>query len=102
MPTRKLQNFVDGRQTDAADGNTYPLINPSTGEEFAQAPASTQPDVDAGVRQLRDVAAVAARGVVDGAGLRRVGGGAGRRDGSLHGDRVAKDQGAGALKRWRS
>ena len=46
MPTRKLQNFVDGRQVDPAEGKTYPLINPSTGEEFAQAPASSQPDVD--------------------------------------------------------
>ena len=53
MPSRKLQNFIDGRLTDAAEGATDPLINPSTGEQFAEAPASTQPDVDAACSAAR-------------------------------------------------
>jgi betaine-aldehyde dehydrogenase len=44
---RKLQNFIDGEYRDAGEGQTTPLVNPVTGEEFAQAPLSTQPDVDA-------------------------------------------------------
>ena len=53
MPSRKLQNFVDGRYTDAADGRTDPLIDPATGEQFAEAPASTQPDIDAACAAAR-------------------------------------------------
>ncbi|MFP5353255.1 MAG: gamma-aminobutyraldehyde dehydrogenase [Actinomycetota bacterium] len=53
MTVRKLQNFVDGRYTDAAEGKTYPLINPSTGERFAEAPASSQPDIDAACAAAR-------------------------------------------------
>ncbi len=43
---RRLQNFVGGEQTDTADGRLYDLINPATGEVFAQAPASSKEDVD--------------------------------------------------------
>ena len=53
MPSRKLQNFIDGRLTDAAEGATDPLINPATGEQFAEAPASTQPDIDAACSAAR-------------------------------------------------
>ena len=53
MPTRKLQNFVDGRYCDAADGKTDPLINPSTGEQFAEAPVSTSADIDAACAAAR-------------------------------------------------
>jgi len=44
---RKLQNFVDGEYQDAADGRTSTLVNPSTGEAFAEAPVSGPADVDA-------------------------------------------------------
>ena len=44
--TRTLRNFVGGEQTDPADGRTYDLINPSTGEVFSEAPLSGQEDVD--------------------------------------------------------
>ena len=53
MPSRKLQNFIDGRYQDAAEGRTDPLIDPATGEQFAEAPASTQPDIDAACAAAR-------------------------------------------------
>ena len=43
---RKLQNFVGGAYRDAEDGPTAPLIDPSTGEAFAEAPVSGAADVD--------------------------------------------------------
>jgi betaine-aldehyde dehydrogenase len=42
----KLQNFVGGEYRDAADGRTSTLVNPSTGEVFAEAPVSGPADVD--------------------------------------------------------
>jgi betaine-aldehyde dehydrogenase len=50
MALRKLQNFVGGEHRDAADGRTTALVNPSTGEEFAEAPLSGQADVDAAMQ----------------------------------------------------
>jgi betaine-aldehyde dehydrogenase len=46
MADRVLRNFVDGAFVDAQDGRTVPLINPSTGEVFAEAPLSGESDVD--------------------------------------------------------
>jgi betaine-aldehyde dehydrogenase len=47
MPTvRHLQNFIDGEYTDAADGRTADVVDPSTGEVFAKAAVSGQADVD--------------------------------------------------------
>ena len=42
----KLQNFVGGEHVDPADGRLYDLVNPATGEVFAQAPMSGKADVD--------------------------------------------------------
>src|SRR5919112_1040033 len=44
--TKTLKNFVGGEYVDAADGRTYDLINPATGQTFAQAPNSGQEDID--------------------------------------------------------
>ncbi|HEV8651940.1 MAG TPA: gamma-aminobutyraldehyde dehydrogenase [Actinomycetes bacterium] len=44
---RRLQNFIDGAYRDAADGRTATLVNPSTGEGFAEAPVSGAADVEA-------------------------------------------------------
>src|SRR5215212_10100739 len=44
--TKTLKNFVGGEYVDAADGRTYDLINPATGQTFAQAPNSEQEDID--------------------------------------------------------
>src|SRR5215207_6050131 len=47
MARRTLQNFVNGSFVDAADGRTAELVDPSTGEVFAEAPLSGDNDVDA-------------------------------------------------------
>ncbi len=44
--TKTMKNFVGGEYVDAADGRTYDLVNPATGQTFAQAPLSEQADVD--------------------------------------------------------
>ena len=44
--TKRVKNFVGGENVDPADGRFYDLVNPSTGETFAQAPASGKEDVD--------------------------------------------------------
>ena len=41
---RTLQNFVGGAYRDAEDGPLAPLIDPSTGEAFAEAPVSGPAD----------------------------------------------------------
>ncbi|HKT02621.1 MAG TPA: hypothetical protein VJT31_24085 [Rugosimonospora sp.] len=45
-----LRNFVAGRYVDAADGATSPVVDPSTGEAYAQAPVSGAADVDGALR----------------------------------------------------
>jgi betaine-aldehyde dehydrogenase len=44
---RRLKNFVDGAFVDAKDGRTATLVDPSTGEGFAEAPLSGLADVEA-------------------------------------------------------
>jgi betaine-aldehyde dehydrogenase len=44
---RRLRNYIDGEFQDAADGRTTEVVNPVTGEAYATAPLSGQPDVDA-------------------------------------------------------
>jgi betaine-aldehyde dehydrogenase len=44
---RKLQNLVGGEHRDAADGRTSTLVNPATGDAFAEAPLSGEADADA-------------------------------------------------------
>ena len=47
------RNFIDGDWADPAEGRTDPVHNPATGEEIAQAPSSTQEDVDRAVAAAR-------------------------------------------------
>src|SRR5690242_21363807 len=47
MADRALQNFVNGTYVAASDGRTSDVIDPSTGEVYAQAPVSSRQDVDA-------------------------------------------------------
>ncbi|SCL28118.1 betaine-aldehyde dehydrogenase [Micromonospora nigra] len=47
---QQLRNFVDGRYVEPADGGYTDLIDPCTGEVFAQAPVSGAADVDAAMR----------------------------------------------------
>ena len=42
-----FRNFVNGEWVDAKDGRTTPIINPSTGEQYAEAALSGAADVDA-------------------------------------------------------
>jgi betaine-aldehyde dehydrogenase len=50
MASRTLRNFIDGAYVDSVDGGTAPLINPSTGQEFAQASLSGDEDIDRACR----------------------------------------------------
>ena len=43
---RNVQNFVNGKLVEAADGRRSELIDPSTGEVFGSAPISGDEDVD--------------------------------------------------------
>jgi betaine-aldehyde dehydrogenase len=45
-----LRNFVNGEYTDAKSGRTSEVIDPSTGDVYAQAPVSGPEDVDAALR----------------------------------------------------
>jgi betaine-aldehyde dehydrogenase len=49
----KLQNFINGELVDPADGQTEEVINPATGEQIAEAPLSTEEDVDRAVKAAR-------------------------------------------------
>jgi betaine-aldehyde dehydrogenase len=43
---KRVQNFVGGEYVEASDGRSSDLINPATGEVFAEAPVSNGADVD--------------------------------------------------------
>ena len=47
---KQFRNIIDGKAVDAASGATYDLVNPATGEVYAQAPASGAEDVDRAFR----------------------------------------------------
>jgi betaine-aldehyde dehydrogenase len=44
--TTSVKNFVGGEHVDPTDGQFYDVVNPATGEAFAQAPISGKADVD--------------------------------------------------------
>src|SRR5262245_55518894 len=47
---KTLRNFVNGEYVDSVDGGYADLIDPCTGEVFAQAPVSGAADVDAAMK----------------------------------------------------
>ncbi len=47
MLTTRLQNFVNGKFVDAVSGRFSDVVDPTTGEVYAQAPVSGREDVDA-------------------------------------------------------
>jgi betaine-aldehyde dehydrogenase len=49
----KLQNFINGELVGPADGETEEVLNPATGEAIAEAPLSTEEDVDRAVKAAR-------------------------------------------------
>jgi hypothetical protein len=50
----ELKNFVGGKFADTRDGRTSDVIDPSSGEAYAQAPISSAEDVDAALRAATD------------------------------------------------
>jgi betaine-aldehyde dehydrogenase len=53
-PAMSLQNFVDGKYTDASDGRTSDVIDPSTGETYTVSPISGPGDVDSALRAAEE------------------------------------------------
>src|SRR5918999_4534382 len=49
----KLQTFIDGQFVDPVDGQTEPVLNPATAEQIAEAPLSTEEDVNRAVQAAR-------------------------------------------------
>jgi betaine-aldehyde dehydrogenase len=49
----KLQNFIDGEFVDPADGATEEVLNPATAEPIAEAPLSSEEDVNRAVAAAR-------------------------------------------------
>lgn len=48
--TKVLQNFINGQSVSSASGITTEVINPSTGEVFAEAQLSNEKDIDTAYR----------------------------------------------------
>jgi betaine-aldehyde dehydrogenase len=51
---QQFRTIITGKPVDAADGSTYDLIDPTTGEVYAQAPASKHEDVDRAMKAAED------------------------------------------------
>jgi len=49
-----FENFINGNKVAAANGETTPVVNPSTGEQYATAPLSRGADVDAAMKAAAD------------------------------------------------
>ena len=47
---RTFSNFVDGEHVGSADGTTYDVFDPTTGEVYGDAPVSAPQVVDRAVR----------------------------------------------------
>ncbi len=45
-----VRNVVGGESVETRDGATLPIVDPATGEVFAQSPLSSAEDVDAAYR----------------------------------------------------
>src|SRR5437667_6536830 len=51
----KTQAFIGGDRRDALSGETFPMVNPATGEERARVAACGAEDIDAAVESARAV-----------------------------------------------
>ncbi|MBA2387979.1 MAG: gamma-aminobutyraldehyde dehydrogenase [Acidimicrobiia bacterium] len=45
-----FQNFINGQRTDARSGETIPIVNPSTGEKYAESARSGAEDIDVAMK----------------------------------------------------
>jgi betaine-aldehyde dehydrogenase len=50
----KLQNYINGEFVDSAEGATEPVLNPATAEQIAEAPLSTEEDVNRAVEAAKN------------------------------------------------
>ena len=53
MNAAPAQLLIDGKLTAAADGSSFPTLDPATGEEIGRAPAATAADMDAAIAAAR-------------------------------------------------
>jgi betaine-aldehyde dehydrogenase len=51
---RAFTNFVNGEHVGAADGRTTAIVDPVTGEQYAEAPLSSGADIDAAMQAAAD------------------------------------------------
>jgi betaine-aldehyde dehydrogenase len=49
----KLQNYINGEFVDPAEGETEPVLNPGTAEQIAEAPLSSEEDVNRAVEAAK-------------------------------------------------
>ena len=54
LSTGTVRNFIAGEFREAADGQTSPVVNPATGEEYARAALSGPADIDAACRAAEE------------------------------------------------
>src|SRR5918999_6495560 len=50
---RPRELFIDGKWVPAKSGKTFPVVNPATGDEIAQAAEGDKADIDAAVAAAR-------------------------------------------------
>ena len=53
MSVEQLQNYINGESVAPVDGNSEPILDPATGEAFAEAPLSTSADIDLAVASAK-------------------------------------------------
>ena len=46
----KIANFINGKSAPSSSGETTKIIDPATGQAYAEAPKSGQADVDAAMK----------------------------------------------------
>jgi betaine-aldehyde dehydrogenase len=51
---RRITNFIDGKRVEPESGSYSKLVDPSTGEEYLEAPISGTSDVDLAMRSAKD------------------------------------------------
>ena len=46
----KISNFINGKSVSSSSGEKTKIVDPSTGQAYAEAPKSNQADVDAAMK----------------------------------------------------
>ena len=54
LTATRSRMFINGDWSDAADGETTPVINPATEETIADVPKGTEADIDRAVAAARE------------------------------------------------